>query len=250
MNPLGWLRGHSNGIAWKSAGVSNVGKIRTLNEDEFMDMPQRRLWAVADGMGGHAAGDVASGVVIHALAKLGNAEKLNSASGNVAAAIENANSMLRFVANERGKDVVIGTTIVAAVARGDRMAILWAGDSRAYRLRGNHFEQLTRDHDLLTDMKEQNAPAELIDAMKSNVISRAVGAHEKINIDEIRVEVRQHDVFLLCSDGLYREVPEHQIKAILREKDPARSSALLVEAALSAGARDNVTVVVIRANPI
>jgi len=246
MSLLGWLRG-GNGFKWRSAGRTDVGKVRDLNEDEFMNMPSRQLWAVADGMGGHAAGDVASGVVIQSLETIGAVDKINDASGLVASAILKANSTLRYVANERGKDVVIGATVVAAVARADRLAVLWAGDSRAYRLRGNHFEQLTHDHDILSDMKAQNAPTELIEAMKSNVISRAVGAHDKLNLDEIRLEVHKNDVFLLCSDGLYREIPDHQMKAMLRETDPARSADLLVEAALRAGARDNITVVVMRA---
>jgi serine/threonine protein phosphatase PrpC len=198
-------------------------------------------------MGGHAAGDIASDVVIQSLETIGVVDKINDASGLVASAILKANSTLRYIASERGKDIVIGATVVAAVARGDRLAILWAGDSRAYRLRGNHFEQLTHDHDILTDMKAQNAPTELIAAMKSNIISRAVGAHDKLNLDEIRIEVNAGDVYLLCSDGLYREVPDQQIKAMLRETDPDRSADLLIQAALRAGARDNITVVVMRA---
>ncbi len=246
MSFLGWFR-NNNGYKWQSAGRTDVGKVRTLNEDEFMDIPARQLWAVADGMGGHAAGDVASETVIQALETIGFVEKINDASGLVANAIIKANEHLRHLARERGKDVVVGATVVAAVARGNRMAILWAGDSRAYRLRNTHFEQLTHDHDILSDMKAKNAPTELIESMKSNVISRAVGAHDKLNLDEVKVEVQVDDVFLLCSDGLYREVPEHQIKAMLREKDPSRSANLLIDAALRSGARDNVTVVVLRA---
>jgi len=211
-------------------------------------MADRRLWCVADGMGGHAAGDVASDEVIASHAMLATAETLNTASSLVAAAITRANDQLRHMGRERGKDVVIGATVVSAVARKDRLAILWAGDSRAYRFRRNALTQLTRDHDLLSEMESQNAPQNLIESvLKSNVVARAVGAHDRIDIDEVRVQVMSGDVYLLCSDGLYKEVSDDRIAQILRETDPARATALLIDAALIAGGRDNVTVVVMHA---
>jgi len=243
-----WLRGSTEGIRWRSAGGSDAGNVRSFNEDAFLDMPERQLWAVADGMGGHAAGDVASSEVIASLANISASEKLNTASGLVAGAILRANDQLRLMGRERGKDVVIGTTIVAATARANRMAFLWAGDSRGYRLRGSVLTQLTNDHDLLSDMTAKNAPQELIaSVMQSNVVARAVGAHDKLEIDEVRVAVQPSDVYLLCSDGLYKEVSEDRIRNILKETDPARSAALLIDAALKSGARDNVTVIVMHA---
>jgi len=243
-----WLRGSTEGIRWKSAGGSDAGNVRSFNEDAFLDMPERQLWAVADGMGGHAAGDVASNEVVASLANIAASEKLNAASGLVAGAILRANDQLRHMARERGKGVVIGTTVVAATARGNRMALLWAGDSRAYRLRGNAFSQLTHDHDLLSDMTAKNASEELIAAvMQSNVVARAVGAHDKLDIDEVRVSVEPGDAYLICSDGLYKEVSDERIQTILRETDPARSAALLIDAALKSGGRDNVTVIVMHA---
>jgi len=244
-----WVKsGEAAAIQWKSAGASDCGRVRTLNEDAYLNMPDRRLWCVADGMGGHAAGDVASDEVIASHAMFATAETLNTASSLVAAAITRANDQLRHMGRERGKDVVIGATVVSAVARKDRLAILWAGDSRAYRFRKNTFAQLTRDHDLLSEMETQNAPQNLIESvMKSNVVARAVGAHDRIDIDEVRVQVLPGDVYLLCSDGLYKEVSDDRIAQILRESDPARAAALLIDAALIAGGRDNVTVVVMHA---
>lgn len=245
-----WVKGHngSGQITWKSASGTDVGRLREMNEDDFLDMTDRQLWCVADGMGGHAAGDVASGAVVAAHARIATAATLNTASSLVAGAITQANDELRHMAHERGEGVVIGTTVVSAVARKDRMAILWAGDSRAYRLRKNTLTQLTVDHDLVSEMQMRNAPEALIESVReSNVVARAVGAHDRIDIDEVRVGVLPGDVYLLCSDGLHREVPEDRISLILRETDPARAVALLLDAALIAGGRDNITAVVIHA---
>jgi len=243
-----WLSGKDKALEWRSSGGSDAGMVRRLNEDAFLDMPQRLLWAVADGMGGHAAGDVASNEVVASLAGIPSTENLNAASGLVAGGILRANDILRTMAMERGSTVVIGATVVAAVARGRKLALLWAGDSRAYRLRYNKLEQLTRDHDIVSDMERNNASQELIDAVEnSNVISRAVGAHNKLEIDEVRVNVEEGDVYLLCSDGLYRELDSLEITEILRENDPARAAARLIDGAVRAGGRDNVTVIVIHA---
>jgi len=240
-----WMRG-SGDLIWMSAGGSDAGRVRELNEDSFLDMPSRQLWVVADGMGGHASGDVASSEVIAAISAVGLAENLNAISGLVATAVLGVNDQLRSMARERGSQVVIGSTFVAAVARGDKMAILWAGDSRAYRLRGNRFEQLTRDHDLLTDMQRQNASEELIAAVgnSSNVVSRAVGAHDKLKLEEIRASVQPGDTYLLCSDGLYKELSDEQIGHLLREGGAGRGAARLIDMAVRAGGRDNVTVIV------
>lgn len=247
MRRPGWLKGGST-IVWRSASATDAGRVRSFNEDSLLDMSDRKLWAVADGMGGHAAGDVASSEVVASLAQIASAEKLNTASTLVAGAISRANDQLRHMARERGKGVVIGTTVVSAVARGSRMALLWAGDSRAYRLRGQTLQQLTRDHDLLSDMQDKNAPEDLIAAvMQSNVVARAVGAHDHLDIDEVRVAVEPGDAYLLCSDGLYKEVSEARIAEIMRDSDPARATALLLDAALLAGGRDNVSVVVMHA---
>jgi len=243
-----WLQGQSKSLTWKSAGGSDPGRVRRLNEDAFLDMPQRLLWAVADGMGGHAAGDVASNEVIAALAGIPSADNLNAASGLVAGSILRVNDQLRSMALERGRQVVIGSTIVTAIARGNKLAVLWAGDSRAYRFRGNRLEQLTKDHDLLFDMEQQNASEELKAAVENkNVISRAVGAHNKLDIDEVRVNVEPGDVFMLCSDGLYRELSDETISNLLRETDPARATARLLDSAVLAGGRDNVSVIVMHA---
>lgn len=245
-----WLRGKQNSLQWLSASVTDVGRVRQLNEDSILDLPKRGIWAVADGMGGHAAGDVASGEIVSALAQLNAPDNLNACSGQVAGAILHVNDRLRSIANERGASTVIGSTVVAACARGSRMAILWAGDSRAYRFRNNRLEQLTRDHDLASDMAARNASEELMNAIvNSNVVSRAVGAHDELQIDEIRVAVEPGDAYLLCSDGLYKEVGDDGMSGALRETDPGRACARLMDAALLAGGRDNVSAIVIQARP-
>ena len=242
-----WMRG-SDALAWTSAGGSDAGSVRTLNEDSFLDAPQRRLWAVADGMGGHAAGDLASSEVIASIASVSAVENINAISSAVATSVLSANDQLRALAKERGSRVVIGSTFVAAVARGDKLAVLWAGDSRAYRLRNGNFEQLTLDHDLISDMERQNASEELKAAVgNSNMVSRAVGAHDKLDIEEIRVSVEPGDTYVLCSDGLYKELADDEIASLMQGNSAARGAARLIDMAVRAGGRDNVTVVVMKA---
>lgn len=243
-----WLRGRNGTLVLRSAAGSDTGHVRTHNEDAFLDMPQRMMWAVADGMGGHADGAIASKEIVASLSGIAPSAKLNASSGQIANSILSTNDRLRAMAKERGDQTVIGSTVVAACARADKMAFLWAGDSRAYRLRANRLEQLTHDHDLENELTRFNISQNVLGGEhRPNMVSRAVGAHDKLDLEEVRVTIQPGDSFMLCSDGLYREVPDDKIQTLLLETDPARACARLLDAALMAGARDNVTVIVINA---
>ena len=213
---------------------------RAHNEDAYVDRPEIGLWAVADGAGGHAAGEVASGMIADALRAIGTGEL-----AAVRQAIERTHVALREEAARRGPRVMIASTVVVLLVESERFACLWAGDSRAYLLRDGALRQLTRDHSLVQELLEAGAigPEDVDGHPRGNVITRAVGAdHDELALDEVGGELMAGDRFLLCSDGVSKVLREAALRALMGGEAPARA---LVEAALAAGARDNATAVVV-----
>jgi len=234
---------------WTSAARTDVGRVRQRNEDSCLDLPDRGLWAVADGMGGHSVGDYASQEVIKALSVLPLPATFSGLLDDARLALQQVN---RELLDEAARRHVrrIGSTVVMMLACERLCGCLWAGDSRLYLYRDGHLTQLTRDHSQVEQLKERG----LITAEEAqhhpahNMITRAVGATQGLSLDQTLVEVSDGDVFLLCSDGLSNEVTDADIAAILaRETDSTACANALVEAALRNGGHDNVTAVVARA---
>jgi len=237
-------------LCWTSAARTDVGLVRIRNEDACLDQPARGLWAVADGMGGHAFGDLASDAVVAALDGLPDPASLAGCVEAARARLGAVNASLRADARVRGVPV-IGSTVVALFARGAEAACLWAGDSRLYLLRQGRLQQLTRDHSQLEALKDSlgDSAGDIAAATASpNMITRAVGAADTIEVEVTTLPVRDGDVFLLCSDGLSTLVGEAAIASALAPGDCARAAHDLVALALAHGGRDNVTVVVVRAD--
>ncbi|MET0964705.1 MAG: protein phosphatase 2C domain-containing protein [Noviherbaspirillum sp.] len=230
-------------FCWQSASCSHVGRVRTVNEDSCLDQPERGLWAVADGMGGHTLGDVASRMVVDALARMPV-----PTSAEVQATILGVNR--RLVTEAAMRDVqVIGSTVVVLLAGGRRCTCLWAGDSRIYLYRDGVLQQLTRDHSHVEELVARGllSRAEAGSHPGHNLITRAVGVADALALEEADTEVSGGDMFLLCSDGLSNEVSAQQMAAVLALHDCRAAAERLVELALDHGGRDNVTVVVARA---
>lgn len=226
----------------QGAGLSDIGRLRAVNEDAILVDPAGAIWAVADGMGGHGHGEVAAALVIETLTR--TAPRGAAALG---AAFRAAHEAVQRVAFERGFGQ-IGATVVVLVAAGARGIVGWAGDSRAYRLRQRRLARLTRDHSLVQEMVDAGRlPAEGAERHpRANVVTRAVGADAPAEPEIAEVGLAPGDRFLLCSDGLVRCVADPAIAAILgRAGDPATAARGLVEATLDAGAPDNVSVVVV-----
>lgn len=232
--------------ALASAATTHEGAVRPRNEDALVNRPDLGLWAVADGAGGHGAGDVASNAI---------AEALNSIPPGLTAAELLAQLRLRLAAvhrhlqeeaERRGPGHVIASTFVAMLARGGHFACLWAGDSRAYLLRGGRLQRLTRDHSLVQELIDQGAitEAEAEHHPQGNVITRAVGGPGELGLDKATGPIGAGDRFLLCSDGLYRTLDETVLTELLAGAEPA---AQLVRLAVERGARDNVTAVTVAA---
>lgn len=237
----------TGGLLWSSASRTDVGRVRALNEDACLDQPQRGLWAVADGMGGHTAGDLASGMIVRALGALVVPNALTSFSATARGTLQTVNHQLREEAARRGVRM-IGSTVAVLMAKGREFAWLWAGDSRIYLYRDAQFEALTTDHSYVAELQAQgHLSAEAARHHPSqHLITRAVGAADWLDLDEGRIVVRDGDLFLLCSDGLSNEVQAPEMVRALETGDCQHATDLLVEMALQAGGRDNITAVVVK----
>jgi len=233
-----------------SWAVTHPGAKRTHNEDAYVDRPDLGIWAVADGAGGHQAGEVASGMIAKALQEIPKGLPAPELLAQVRLAVENTHVALREEAARRGPDVLVASTIVVMLARGDHFACLWAGDSRAYLLRDGVMSQITRDHSLVQELLEAGAirPEEALNHPRGNVITRAVGAEaDEIVLDKVSDRLLPGDRFLLCSDGLCKTLPESDLAHLLASADGTSPQAL-IDAALALDASDNVTAVMVAVN--
>lgn len=235
-------------LHWTSGAITERGQVRESNQDACLDRPDLGLWAVADGMGGHYGGGYASHLLVEGLDRVAPFEDLNSAIETVRLVTKEVNQELIRAAREIGQ-TVMGTTLVAVVALGARCAILWAGDSRVYRLRDGVLDQLTHDHSQVQWMVDSGllAPEEADQHPLSNVLLRAVGGEPGLRLDDRVEALREGDRYLLCSDGLMKELGREDIERILMQTpgSPLEAAQALVDAACKAGGRDNVTVLVI-----
>jgi serine/threonine-protein phosphatase Stp1 len=231
-----------------SAAATHVGNVRKLNEDALLDRPDLGLWVVADGMGGHDSGEVASGLIIELLDRIPAPSDGLGFIAEVRTRLGEANRRLLEESRRRGADTVIGSTVVAFLSFGAFFACLWAGDSRLYRLRGGVLKQVTRDHSQVQEMVDAGmlAPEAAERHPYANVITRAVGTSEDLELDKVSDRLAADDLFLLCSDGLSKMVAEDEIAGILRQTPLEAIPQALIAAALERGGKDNVTVVAIR----
>ena len=235
--------------SWTSSAVTHVGLVRQINEDAFLERPDIGIWAVADGMGGHHAGDVASSSIVRALNDTHPSDRLSQYVNDIEDRLIGVNSRLRQMAAEHNDNRTIGSTIIALVALEQHCAILWAGDSRAYRMREGEITQLTRDHSQVEEMVERGLlqPEDADHHPASNVITRAVGASDVLYVDVDLHELKSGDRYLLCSDGLYKHLDSNDIGEQLKsEQSLQQITQNLVDLTLDRGASDNVTVVLMQ----
>lgn len=233
-------------IVGRSAAVTHTGLARELNEDAYVCDDSRSLWAVADGMGGHARGEVASAVVVE---HIGNVRTQwptpRALAEDVIARLEEANSTLRRQARENGLGTM-GATFACLVCFNWNALVTWCGDCRVYRLRERQpIRRITHDHTLVQQLVDDGrlSPDEAESHPEAHVLTRAVGAADRLELGFQQLDLRRGDLFVLCSDGLTRFVPEPEIEAVYRaEAEPRRICARLLERTLDAGAPDNVTV--------
>ena len=231
---------------FESWAVTHPGAGRSHNEDTFVDRPDLGLWAVADGAGGHDAGEVASGMLKQALEEIPAGLSASELLAQVRLRVEAVHQALREEAERRGPRSIIASTLVVLLARDGHFACLWAGDARAYLLRDGVLAQVTRDHSLVQELVDAGAitPEEAEGHPRANVITRAVGAAEALELDKVSSRLAAGDRFLLCSDGLSKTLPDAELAVLLAGPGPAER---LVDEALARHATDNITVVAIAA---
>jgi serine/threonine protein phosphatase PrpC len=221
---------------------THVGCRRKLNEDAVVACPDHRIWAVADGMGGHDAGEVASASVVEALSKC-------STKDEVLNALRDVNAHLVEMARTGFDSRTIGSTVVGLIADDHGFTCFWAGDSRAYQLRDGTITRLTRDHSLVQDLVDagmiDEAAAEV--HPNANVITRAVGASDHLHVETVTGDTRSGDLFLLASDGLTRLVTDDELLAGLQGDDLEAVAERLLRMTLDRGAPDNVSLILVRA---
>jgi PPM family protein phosphatase len=250
---------------------SDTGRVRENNEDSCLLASALSLFVLSDGMGGLASGEVASRltvetVVAHchdaeanpSLALIG--ERIpgaSDASNRLASALRLANRLVHGAAQKhvRAQDAIragMGATVVAARFHDGRLSLAHVGDSRAYRLRGDAFEQLTQDHSFVAEQVRRGTltAEEAGRSNLQNVLLRALGVEPEVEVDVVEELVLEGDTLLLCSDGLTRELSDSQIAAVLHDADDAEAAAkLLIDLANQAGGGDNITAIVLRCAP-
>ena len=235
-----------------ASGHTDKGRVRPHNEDSLWVCPETGVFAVAGGMGGHAAGEVASRLAIEAIQEvLGQARREDEdIPALIRQAIDEANQRIASRIKQRPEFTGMGTTLVLAVVDGDRYWIAHVGDSRAYRIRGSEIEQLTSDHSFVNELvrlgmlsKEQAARDP-----RRNVVTRALGSGPAVIADVVEQQARPEDLLLLCSDGLNSMLDDGQIleSASGAFEDLDAVCQRLIDAANAAGGEDNVTVVLVR----
>ena len=244
-----------------SYGGSHVGRQRDHNEDAYLCDDELGLWVVADGMGGHAAGEVASQEAIdtiHGMVRRGKAtvgldgefteERARAASRVVEGAVQAATYILFAMAELDRDKAGMGTTISAMMRFGDALALAQVGDSRIYRVREGKAQQLTEDHTLIAWQLKQGliTAEEAVVSKQRNVITRAVGSRDYVQVDTSVWEVAIGDTYLLCSDGLHGYLKLEEITAIIAEGG-AFSVEKLIAMANRRGGKDNITAVVVEA---
>lgn len=233
-----------------SVPVTHPGNVRKINEDSFIDRPDLGLWAVADGMGGHQAGDYASRLVANFLNQVRPPRGAAQMMYEVRARLRSANRQLRNEMMLRGGDKMAGSTVVALLFYGGHYCCLWAGDSRAYLFRNGELTQLTRDHSHVQHLIDIGVlrPEEAEKHPQANVITRAVGGADQLDLGKVHGAAYMKDVFLLCSDGLSRLVKHGEMEEILLRCSLDMAVNEMLGLALQRGAPDNVTVLGVQVN--
>jgi protein phosphatase len=237
-------------MPFETGAATHVGKVRLRNEDSYFTRPESGIWAVADGMGGHEAGDLASQTVIEVLKSIQTPSSAGELLSFCKSRIFEANSRLKEMGQQRG-GVIIGTTVTVLLTFDRYFACLWAGDSRMYIVRQGSISQVSRDHtevqDLLTD--GSITPGEAETWVSSNVITRAIGVIASPELEVATGVLHPGDVFVICTDGLTRHLEDDEIMRHTTAYVSQEACDRMIMLTLERGAVDNVTIIVVRYDP-
>jgi serine/threonine protein phosphatase PrpC len=234
----------SGTFTWNSAAATHVGYVRQVNEDALCERPDIGLWAVADGLGGHSSGDLASQMVVAGLMRLKSHSQLSLMVDFIEHSLLESNDRLTKLA---AGQQTIGSTVVALTVVDAFAAYLWVGDSRLYRYRDGQLRQLTTDHSQVERYIEQGVllRANAAAHPQGHLLTRAIGARQQLRVDVDVCALRSGDRFLLCSDGLDKHLTHGEIATLCEHGDAAALTATLLDLTLTRGAADNVTLCVV-----
>jgi serine/threonine protein phosphatase PrpC len=234
-----------------SHAVTHTGYVRSRNEDSILALNDESVWVVADGMGGHHAGDFASQTITNNMGLFKQQNALEDSILLLEENILNSNSIIRKKAQKLGKNTTIGSTVVCVYLWQDCLFIFWAGDSRLYRFRDEKLERMTEDHSYVEELvrmgKIEANEAEAHPA--ANVVLKAVGIDDTLAMDFDYTKLQEDDIFVLCSDGLYKDLEEAKLTPIISSynSDMITLSEKLLEASLAAGGTDNTSIIALKA---
>ena len=231
-------------------GVTDTGHVRSKNEDSILVLEDENVWIVADGMGGHHAGDFASQTITNNLSLFKQHASLDDSILLLEENILNSNADIRKKSLKLGRNATIGSTVVCVYVWRNLLFTLWAGDSRLYRFRDARLERLTEDHSYVEELVRMGK----LDAREAeahpaaNVVLRAVGIDDQLRIDLEYFELQDGDIYIICSDGLYKDLEEAKIAPII-ESHPENMNELaqtLLDASLAAGGTDNTSLIAMK----
>ena len=242
---------HSNEFfSFQTGQATDVGCVREINEDSFLTLPEAGVWVVADGMGGHAAGDYASRTIVQELFSIGMPGSGDDLQARFMERLVRANDQILQYAAELDRGT-IGATVVALLVHGTDYACIWSGDSRIYLMREGKLVQQTKDHTevralldagTITQEEADNWP-------RKNVITRAIGVTDYPECEVMGGALRLGDDFLLCSDGLTEHLADDEIARYLTDYEPQEACDRMIAEVLTRGGKDNVTVIIMRCLP-
>lgn len=237
----------------KTFSITNIGRRRKLNQDYVYSSEQPvgklpNLFIVADGMGGHNAGDYASKVTVETMVEKIGASEETERTRILDEAIQTANRLIREKASESAEFEGMGTTVVAATCDGTRLCVANVGDSRLYVVNKREIRQITKDHSWVEEMVRRGGMGreEARNHPDKNIITRAVGAEDSVKVDFFSVQLKEGDMILMCTDGLTNMLEDEEIRMILNgARDVVEKAEELVQAANDHGGRDNISVILI-----
>jgi len=233
-----------------SNGVTHTGHVRTRNEDSILVNDDEHIWIVADGMGGHHAGDFASQTITNNLSLFKQHASLDDSILLLEENILNSNSIIRKKSFKLGRNATIGSTVVCAYVWNNLLFTFWAGDSRLYRYRNGELERLTEDHSYVEELVRMGK-IEARDAEEhpaANVVLKAVGIDDRLCLDFEYYQLEDGDIYLICSDGLYKDLDEIRFAPIIEahSDDMKELSEALLEVSLDAGGTDNTSIIALK----
>ncbi|HVY58447.1 MAG TPA: protein phosphatase 2C domain-containing protein [Xanthobacteraceae bacterium] len=232
-----------------TGAATHVGKLRERNEDNYLTRPEVGIWSVADGMGGHAAGDLASATLVQELQTIGHPHSASELLVLCEDRVLKANAHLRKIARERG--TLMGSTLAALLIYDQHFACLWSGDSRIYLVRNGEIQQISRDH---TEVQELISEG-LLDEREAkgwpgrNIVTRAIGVDDDPRLEMRSGVLEPDDVFVVCSDGLTLHLEDSEILDCVNAGSSQAACERMIALTLERGAEDNVTVIVVRNRP-